>query len=84
MSSTIPAALLLLAVAALRAPEVPRAAPGPRAAVEIPEAVLTHPAAGTDPSLQAAPPRWSARALATWGGPWDLRPGLYDHRYITW
>jgi hypothetical protein len=79
MTSTVSAALLLLAVVAHPAPQVPRAA------VEVPEAVLGHPASGIDPSVQAVPPRWSARALAAWGGPWASRPGeLYDHRYITW
>lgn len=54
----------------------------PRVAGEVPEAVLPHPAADSD--LQAATPRWSRQALAKWGGPWDTRPGLYDHRYVTW
>ena len=71
------AALLLLS-ASVAAPAVPRAP------VEVPEAVLAHPAA--DPSLQAEPPRWSPQALAKWGGPWEMemRPGHYDHRYVTW
>jgi len=79
MSSTVSAALLLLVAAAHPTPKIPRAA------VEVPEAVLAHPAAEADPSLQAVPPRWSLRALAAWGGPWVSRPGeLYDHRYVTW
>jgi len=35
-------------------------------------------------ALSTPSPRWSAQALAQWRGPWVLRPGLYDHRYITW
>jgi hypothetical protein len=53
----------------------------------LPQAVLPHPIADNDRSLEAAP-RWSPQALAEWGGPWVEHPGpyppLYDHRYITW
>ena len=77
MSSTISAAALLFLLASAVAPKVPRPA---RA---LPEAVLAHPADGTDPSLQTVP-RWSARALAAWPGPWGRQAGLYDDRYVTW
>jgi hypothetical protein len=76
MSSTISAALLFLFASAL-APKVSRPA------LALPEAVLAHPAAETDPSQQPAP-RWSAQALAAWPGPWGMQAGLYDHRYVTW
>jgi hypothetical protein len=78
MSSTLSAvALLLLIASAVPARDVVH----PAAAV--PEAVLAHPAAQTSLPAQAVP-RWSAQALASWAGPWEMRPGLYDHRYITW
>jgi hypothetical protein len=83
MSSTISiAALLFLFASAAANPKVVR----PDAA--LPEAVLAHPAAETDPSLKAVPGWWSSRAPEEWSGPWVSHPGpyppLYDHRYITW
>jgi hypothetical protein len=71
-------ALLLLSASTAGAPVISGAA------VPVPQAVLTHPAAETNPSLQPPPRPWSPEAYAAWGGPWLLRPGLYDHRYITW
>ena len=87
MSSTISvAALLVLLASAGAAPEASRAvAEVSRADQTLPEAVLAHPAAEADLSLQAVPPRWSRQALAAWGGPWVALPGgLYDRLYITW
>jgi hypothetical protein len=84
MSSTISVAALLFLFASAEAnPKVVRPE------VALPEAVLAHPAAETDPSLQALPGWWSSRAtLEEWGGPWVPHPGpyppLYDHRYTTW
>jgi hypothetical protein len=79
MSSTISVvALLLVAASAGAAPVVSGAA------APLPQAVLAHPAAETNPSGQALLHPWSPEAYAAWGGPWLLRPGLYDHRYITW
>jgi hypothetical protein len=74
---SIPASLLLVAVALL-----PRAVPHP--AVPLPQAVLSHPAADATPSPQPSTPGWLPRALATWGGPQPPREGMYDERYITW
>jgi len=75
------AALLMLLSSAAAARE------RPRPIETLPQAVLAHPNAESDPSLEA-PPRWSPQALAQWGGPWVEHPGpypaLYDHRYITW
>jgi hypothetical protein len=77
MSSTISVvAFLLLSAAAT--PVVSGSA------VPLPQAVLAHPAAESEPSLQPPLRPWSSEAFASWGGPWLLRPGLYDHRYITW
>jgi hypothetical protein len=83
MSSTISVAALMILFAAAEAnPKVVRHD------ATLPEAVLAHPAAETDPSLQAVPGWSSPRALEEWGGPWVTHPGpyppLYDHRYITW
>ena len=79
MSSTMSfVVLLLLAASAGAAPVVS----GP--VVPLPQAVLAHPAAETNPSLQPLLHPWSPEAHAEWGGPWLLRPGLYDHQYITW
>jgi len=77
------AALLLLFASASSAPKIVRPP------VALPQAVLAPPDVEADAFLQAAPPRWSPQALEAWGGPWVLRPwelhpGLYDHRYITW
>jgi hypothetical protein len=74
---SIPALLLLVAVA-----PVPPAVPRPTA--PLPQAVLSHPAADAMPSPQPSTPGWFPRALATWGGPQPPREGLYDERYITW
>jgi hypothetical protein len=83
MSSTISvvAAALLLAISAPTKHETSRPM------VSLPEAVLPHPVAGLESSVQSAPPspRWSAQALAEWAGPWGPTPGgYYDHRYVTW
>ena len=43
----------------------------------LPEVVQAQPA-------PASPPRWLVEATSSWGGPWIVRPDLYDHRYITW
>jgi len=61
--------LLLLFASTAPTPLIPPGA--------LPEAVQAHP-------LSAPPPRWSREALAAWGGPWELRPSLYDYRYVTW
>ncbi len=50
----------------------------------LPKAVTAHPVAEKDSAFETIPWRSSSQALATWGGPWVLRPALYDHRYITW
>jgi hypothetical protein len=93
MSSTIAVAALLLLFASADVNAQPDVSAHASAALhptpELPQAVLAHPAAETDSSLQAAPGWWSSsRSLAEWGGPWASRPGpyppLYDHRYITW
>ncbi len=67
--TTLIASLMLLFASTAPAPLLPPDA--------LPEAIQEHP-------LSASPPRWSAEALAAWGGPWDLRPSLYDYRYVTW
>jgi len=68
-STTFIAALLLVLASTAPPPVVPPDA--------LPEAVEAHP-------LSAPPPKSSAEAYAAWGGPWLLRPNLYDYRYITW
>jgi hypothetical protein len=78
MSSMIPVAALLV----LFASATPRHVPAP--ALSLPEAVLAHPVAEENPLLRALPWRSSSQAFATWGGPWTMQPGLYDHRYVTW
>jgi hypothetical protein len=55
-------------------------APLPRSGIPpdaLPEVAEEHP-------LSTPVERWSAQAFAAWGGPWDLRPSLYDYRYVTW
>jgi hypothetical protein len=57
-----------------------------RPSVELPEAVLAHPAGESTPSPSAPPaaPRWFTQGLEAWGRPQPPREGLYDERYITW
>ena len=43
----------------------------------LPEIVEARPA-------PAAPPRWLVQAMSLWGGPWVVRPDLYDRHYIIW
>ena len=91
MSSTIAvAAVLLLFTSADANPQLDvsaHAAGAVHSTRELPEAVLAHPAAETDP-LQAMPGWSSARSLAEWVGPRASPPGpyppLYDHLYTTW
>jgi len=68
MSSTTCIAALLFVLASTAPPPVVP----PDA---LPEAVEAHPAPA---------PKSSAEAYAAWGGPWLLRPNLYDYRLITW
>jgi len=79
MSSTISVAAFLLLFASAGA-----AAKLPASSVTLPEAVMAHPVAEKDSAFETIPWRSSSQAFATWGGPWALGPGLYDHRYITW
>jgi hypothetical protein len=77
------ATLLVLFASARAAPKIVRPP------VALPQAVLAPPDTEADALLQAAPARSSPQALEARGGPWALRPwelhpGLYDHRYITW
>jgi len=78
MRSIMSVAALLLPLASA----TPRQAPTPVS--RLPEAVLDRPATGENPLLRALPWRSSSQAFATWSGPWNLQPGLYDHRYVTW
>jgi len=71
MSSPTCIAALLLVFAASTAPS---AVVPPDA---LPEAAQVHP-------QSAPPPTSSAQAFADWGGPWLLRPNLYNYRHITW
>jgi hypothetical protein len=75
--TTLIATLVLLFASTAPAPLVPPDALPETIQAPLSEAIQAHP-------LSAPSPRWSAEALAAWEGPWDLRPSLYDYRYVTW